>query len=129
MKFAAAAVLGLAVLAAPAFAEPGPAEGAALYEAKCKMCHEPGMMNAPKMDKLATFDNDKIIQALDKISVFTSVHVDGNKPPSFLVAVLQKVRKTIIDSKSALLEFVIDEPIIETQAQPPETPSEHTSNA
>lgn len=64
MKFAAAAVLGLAVLAAPAFAEPGPAEGAALYEAKCKMCHEPGMMNAPKMDKLATFDNDKIIQAL-----------------------------------------------------------------
>ena len=72
---------------------------------------------------------DKIIQALDKISVFTSVHVDGNKPPSFLVAVLQKVRKTIIDSKSALLEFIIDEPIIETQAQPPETPSEHTSNA
>jgi hypothetical protein len=72
---------------------------------------------------------DNIIQALDKISVFTSVHVDGNKPPSFLVAVLQKVRKTIIDSKSALLEFVIDEPIIETLAQPPETPSEHTSNA
>jgi len=64
MKFAAAAVLGFAVLAAPAFAEPGPAEGAALYEAKCKMCHEPGMMNAPKMDKLATFDNEKIIQSL-----------------------------------------------------------------
>ena len=64
MKLAAAAVLGLAVLAAPAFAEPGPAEGAALYEAKCKMCHEPGMMNAPKMEKLATFDNEKIIQSL-----------------------------------------------------------------
>lgn len=64
MKLAAAAVLGLAVLAAPAFAEPGPAEGAALYEAKCKMCHEPGMMNAPKMDVLATFDNDRIIKSL-----------------------------------------------------------------
>ncbi len=64
MKLVAAAVLGLAVLAAPAFAEPGPAEGAALYEAKCKMCHEPGMMNAPKLDKLATLDNDKIIQSL-----------------------------------------------------------------
>lgn len=64
MKFAAAVVLGFAVLAAPAFAEPGPAEGAALYEAKCKMCHEPGMMNAPKIDKLATLDNDKIVQSL-----------------------------------------------------------------
>jgi cytochrome c553 len=64
MKLAAAAVLGLAVFAAPAFAEPGPAEGAALYEAKCKMCHEPGMMNAPKLDKLATLENDKIVQAL-----------------------------------------------------------------
>lgn len=64
MKFAAAVVLGLAVLAAPAFAEPGPAEGAALYDAKCKMCHEPGMMNAPKIDKLATLENDKIVQAL-----------------------------------------------------------------
>lgn len=56
-----------------------------------------------------------ILQVLDKISVFSSVHVDGNKPPSFLVGVIQKIRKAIGDSKSALLEFVIDEPMIETQ--------------
>jgi cytochrome c5 len=59
------AFLGLALLAAPAYAEPGPAEGAAIYEAKCKMCHEPGMMNAPKLDKLATYEPDKIVAALD----------------------------------------------------------------
>lgn len=55
-----------------------------------------------------------IIQVLDKISVFSSIHVDGNKPPSFLIGVIQKIRKAIGDSKSALLEFVIDEPMIET---------------
>lgn len=56
-----------------------------------------------------------ILQVLDKISVFSNVHVDGNKPPSFLIGVIQKIRKAIGDSKSALLEFVIDEPIIEAQ--------------
>ncbi len=59
-----AVVLGLALLAAPAFAEPGPAEGAALYEARCKMCHATGMANAPLIDKLATLENDKIVEAL-----------------------------------------------------------------
>lgn len=61
---------------------------------------------------------NKIIQVLDKISIFTNIHIDGNKPPSFLIGIIQKIRKTIIDSKSALLEFIIDEPIIETQDQP-----------
>jgi hypothetical protein len=62
-----------------------------------------------------------VLQVLDRISVFSNVQVDGNKPPSFLVGVIQKIRKAISDSKSALLEFVIDEPIIETQtpALPP----------
>lgn len=59
-----AVVLGLALCAAPAFAEPGPAEGAAVYEAKCKMCHATGMMNAPMADKLATYENDAIVEAL-----------------------------------------------------------------
>lgn len=58
-----AAFVGLAVLAAPsAFA--GPAEGGALYDAKCKMCHATGMANAPLIEKLAALDNDKIVQSL-----------------------------------------------------------------
>lgn len=59
-----AVALGLAVLAAPAFAEPGPAEGAALYQARCTMCHASGLANAPLLDKLAAMDNDQIVQAL-----------------------------------------------------------------
>jgi len=59
-----AVVLGLAVLAAPAFADPGPAEGAALYQARCTMCHASGLANAPLIDKLAALENDKIVEAL-----------------------------------------------------------------
>lgn len=59
-----AVVLGLSVLAAPAFAEPGPTEGGALYQARCTMCHASGLANAPLLDKLATLDNDTIVQAL-----------------------------------------------------------------
>jgi cytochrome c5 len=59
-----AIVLGLAVLAAPAFADPGPAEGAALYQARCAMCHASGLANAPLVEKLATLENDKIVDAL-----------------------------------------------------------------
>jgi cytochrome c5 len=58
----AAAVLGIVFLAAPAFA--GPAEGGAIYEARCKMCHGSGLANAPLIDKLATLENQKIIDAL-----------------------------------------------------------------
>lgn len=61
---AAAAVLGIAVLAAPAFAEPGPAEGGQIYETRCKMCHGTGLANAPLIEKLQALDNEKIIQAL-----------------------------------------------------------------
>lgn len=59
---AAAAIMGIATLAAPAFA--GPAEGGAIYETRCKMCHGTGMANAPLIEKLATLENDKIIAAL-----------------------------------------------------------------
>ena len=59
-----AAFIGLAILAAPsAFA--GPAEGGAIYEQRCKMCHGTGMANAPLIEKLATLDNQKIIDALN----------------------------------------------------------------
>lgn len=59
---AAAAVLGIAAFAAPAFA--GPAEGGAIYETRCKMCHGSGLANAPLIEKLATLDNQKIIDVL-----------------------------------------------------------------
>ena len=59
-----AAVLGLAVLAAPS-AVAGPTEGGALYDAKCKMCHGTGMANAPLIEKLATLDPDKVVDALN----------------------------------------------------------------
>lgn len=63
MKFvAAAAVLGIAAFAAPAFA--GPKEGGEVYQQRCVMCHGTGMANAPLIDKLATLDNQKIIDAL-----------------------------------------------------------------
>ena len=59
------AVLGLGLLAAPAaFAEPGPAEGAALYEARCKMCHGSGMGGAPLQDKLASLEAPAVVDKL-----------------------------------------------------------------
>ena len=59
-----AAFLGLAILAAPS-ALAGPAEGGAIYEARCKMCHATGMANAPLIEKLAALDNQKIIDSLN----------------------------------------------------------------
>ncbi|MDP3739718.1 MAG: cytochrome c [Hyphomonadaceae bacterium] len=65
MKLTSLAVLGLGLLAAPAaFAEPGPAEGAAVYEARCKMCHAAGLNNAPLEDKLATLDPAAVVEKL-----------------------------------------------------------------
>lgn len=59
---AVVAVLGIAVLAAPAFA--GPKEGGEIYETRCKMCHGTGMANAPLIEVLKTLDNDQILAAL-----------------------------------------------------------------
>ena len=59
---AVAAVLGIAVLAAPSFA--GPKDGGDIYETRCKMCHGSGIANAPLIDVLKTLDNDKILAAL-----------------------------------------------------------------
>lgn len=58
----AAVVLGFAILAAPAFA--GPAEGGAIYEARCKMCHSGAIPTAPAQDKLALLENDRIVDVL-----------------------------------------------------------------
>src|SRR6218665_3538261 len=63
MKFvAAAAVLGIAAFAAPAFA--GPKEGGEIYQQRCVMCHGTGMANAPLIEKLNTLDNDTILKVL-----------------------------------------------------------------
>src|SRR5262249_30236652 len=60
-----AAVLGLAVVAVPAaFAEPGPVEGQAVFEARCKMCHGTGMGGAPLMEKLATLEAPAVVDKL-----------------------------------------------------------------
>ena len=46
MKYGAA-VLGLGLFVAPAaFAEPDVANGEALFQAKCNMCHASGLANA-----------------------------------------------------------------------------------
>lgn len=58
------ALLGLTVLAAPA-ALAGPADGKAIYEQRCVMCHASGMAGAPLLEKLQTLDNDTILNALN----------------------------------------------------------------
>lgn len=52
-----------------------------------------------------------ILKMLDDISIYTSIRVDGNKPPSFLIGVIGRIKKSIDDGKSALLEFFADEPV------------------
>jgi mono/diheme cytochrome c family protein len=63
MKLTFVAVLGLAVLAAPA-AFAGPTEGQGLYEARCKMCHGSGMGGAPLQEKLAALESDAVVEKL-----------------------------------------------------------------
>jgi cytochrome c5 len=59
------ALLGLGLMAAPvAFAEPGPAEGGQVFEARCKMCHGSGLNNAPLVDKLAALEPAAIVEKL-----------------------------------------------------------------
>lgn len=58
------ALIGLTVLAAPAaFADP--AEGKAIYEQRCVMCHASGMAGAPLLEKLQTLENEAILKALN----------------------------------------------------------------
>jgi cytochrome c553 len=57
-----AAIMGIVTLAAPALA--GPKEGGEIYETRCKMCHGSGLANAPLIDVLKTFDNDRILAAI-----------------------------------------------------------------
>ncbi len=73
----AAVVLGFAILAAPAFAEPGPAEGAAIYETRCKACHSGGIPTAPTQDKLALLENDKIVDVLTNPTGMMASMVSG----------------------------------------------------
>jgi len=59
----------------------------------------------------------KVLEMLDMISRYANTEVDGNRPPSFLIGVITRIKKAISDGKSALIEFIVDEPIIENREQ------------
>lgn len=59
------ALVGLGLLAAPAaFAQPGPAEGEALFTARCAMCHGTGMGGAPLTEKLKADTAESILEKI-----------------------------------------------------------------
>ncbi len=67
MKSAFATVLGFSVIAASAaFADPVPSvqEGAALYDARCKMCHASGMGGAPLIEKMAELAPEAVVEKM-----------------------------------------------------------------
>lgn len=67
MKSAFATVVGFSLIAASAaFADPVPSvqEGAALYEARCKMCHATGMGGAPLIDQMAELTPDVVVEKI-----------------------------------------------------------------
>jgi hypothetical protein len=66
---------------------------------------------------------EEILKMLDNISIYASVRVDGNKPPSFLIGVIHRIKKSIDASKSALLEFFADEPVEMPQPAAPVEPT------
>jgi polyvinyl alcohol dehydrogenase (cytochrome) len=59
----AAAAAAAFLTAAPALAQPA-ANGAALYEARCKTCHEPPVERAPNRTTLATLPAAQILDAM-----------------------------------------------------------------
>lgn len=61
---------------------------------------------------------EDILKMLDNVSIYASVRVDGNKPPSFLIGVIHKIKKSIDSGKSNLLEFFADEPVEVSQPEP-----------
>lgn len=79
----------------------------------------------------------KILEMLDDISKYTNVEVDGNKPPSFLLGVIIRIKKSINTAKSSLIEFIVDEPIVENIEENPQeqqlltagAPEQQPSNA
>jgi mono/diheme cytochrome c family protein len=78
MKTTFAAVLGLGLFLAPAaFAEPDVANGEALYQAKCNMCHASGLANAPLTEALTKLEPQKIIDTLTKPSAMMAGAVAG----------------------------------------------------
>jgi cytochrome c5 len=73
-----AAILGLGILVAPAaFAQPDAANGEALYQAKCNMCHASGLANAPLTEALTKLEAQKIIDVLTKPSAMMAGAVAG----------------------------------------------------
>lgn len=66
---------------------------------------------------------EQILKLLDDISVFTNIQVDITKPPSFLIGAIHRIKKSIDQGKSALLEFFADEPVEVSQPTKPVEPA------
>ncbi|HEV7383532.1 MAG TPA: PQQ-binding-like beta-propeller repeat protein, partial [Phenylobacterium sp.] len=64
--WAAAAVLGAAMLGAPAssVAQPAAGAGETVFNARCKSCHEPAIDRAPNRTTLSAYQPAQIVQAL-----------------------------------------------------------------
>lgn len=63
MKVSLAAIVGLGLVAAPAFADP-PSPVEAMYEERCSVCHATGENGAPLTDKLQTLTAAAIVEKL-----------------------------------------------------------------
>jgi mono/diheme cytochrome c family protein len=83
MRSLSAVAFALAGLtAAPvAFATPAVADGQALYQARCAMCHGTGMGGAPLMEKLATLDPLAVVEKMTTgtMAAMASGISDANK--------------------------------------------------
>lgn len=66
---------------------------------------------------------NQILKMLDNISIFTNTQVDVSKPPSFLIGVIHRIKHSIDNGKSALLEFFADEPVEVSQPAGPLDPA------
>lgn len=102
MKAYIAALTGLGLLAAPAaFADPRPgvAEGEALYQARCNMCHGTGMGGAPLMDKLSTLEPTDVVA---KMSTGTMAPMSAGISPENLRDIAVFVTKKPLDADGDL---------------------------
>ena len=91
-----AAVLGLGLLVAPAaFADPDVANGEALYQQKCNMCHASGLANAPLTDALTKLEPQKIVEVLTKPSPMMAGAVAGITPEQMRDIAVFLTKKTM----------------------------------
>jgi polyvinyl alcohol dehydrogenase (cytochrome) len=100
MRIKSAAFIGLALAAAPAaLAEPNVAEGKALYDARCAMCHASGMGGAPLMDKLASLEPTAVVE---KLTTGTMAPMAGGISPENLRNIAVFLTKKPLPAKDGL---------------------------